>query len=108
MSLSCDAHALQPGVILQPMIDLDPDRELTLSFFPDGQQWAVRLDEFNLAGTGATKDDAVRSLAESFTAYMGRGVLEHASPVSRKQLLLEKGSKKAIEQMRIKDLLAKA
>ena len=90
------------------MVNLDPRRELTLSFFPDSGGWAVRLDEFDLAGIGATKDDAVKSLAESFEAYMGRGVLEHAKPVSRKQLLMEKGSKKEIQKIQLADLLAKA
>ncbi len=87
----------------------DASRELTLTFFPDGDEWAVRLDEFNLNGAGTTRDDAVRGLAGSFKAYMDRGVLGETSPVAKSQLLMERGTpSKTSEKITLGELLAKA
>lgn len=89
------------------MADLDPERELTLSFFPDNPGWVVRLDEFSMAGAGSTKEEAVQKLAESMKIYLDRGVLDHAKPVGGWQVTKERlgAPTKETETIRLKDLL---
>jgi len=84
---------------------LDKDRELTLSFFPSEDGWVVRLDEFSLAGSGSSQDEAVTDLASSFKYWFEHGVLETTKPVPKRQLLMEIGSKKVTRKTRVQELL---
>lgn len=93
------------------------DRPVTLTFVPTKDGWAVRLDEFSLAGVGATEEEALDSLAESLRDYGARGALEQTVPVSARELEKEKSMfglawrlrkrRPRTETARLHDLLAR-
>jgi hypothetical protein len=71
-------------------LDLQAPRKLLVQPGRDGEEWTVRIDDFNLFAAGSSRDAALDELAATVKSLFDSGELEALPSVPAKQLQQER------------------